>query len=285
MKHMKLAKFYWLTVTALLMLWAGSAAAWPDVRWTNGGGDGLWVTPENWENLRIGGNGPPGAGDADVQIPGGFIVTIRDSDSVTFGENTTYPTLFGPEWGSVLNIYGSLSIKWYIAPVGAVDNPSVINMYANSYYSGEGIALGHNWWWNGGPGAVLNMYGDPTTDPAYVDINWMWWGGKIYLYGGILSIRGGVTANTVDAVSDATRLIDIHGGWLVLPAGFETTVNDWIDRGIIKAYGGGGTLVITELGDFPGRTAVLALVPEPGTVTLIVLGLLAGIGLMRRRTA
>jgi len=281
---MKLAKFYPLAAIACATLWALSAVAWPDVRWTGAGGDGLWVTGQNWENLRIGGYGPPGSDDADVQIPGGFTVTIRDVDSVTFGENTTYPTLFGPEWGSVLNIYGSLSIKWYVAPVGAVDNPSVINMYANSYYSGEGIALGHNWWWNGGPGVVLNMYGDPTTEPAFVDINWMWWGGKIYLHGGILSIRGGVTANTVDAVSDSTRLIDIREGWLILPSGFENTVSDWISRGIIKAYGGGGTLVVTSLDDFPGRTAVIALVPEPSVIGLFGLAGLIGALYLRGRS-
>ena len=84
----------------------------------------------------------------------------------------------------------------------------------------------------------------------------MYWGGHVNLYGGILSIASGLTVETVDAVSDATRSMNLAGGELLLPGSFTGTVNNWISRGILLAYGKAqdtSDIIIDET-FIPGRT-------------------------------
>ncbi len=141
--------------------------------------------------------------------------------------------IYGPEFGAGLNIYGTLNWRNYLVPVqNDPTHPSIVNLFNGSSVSGNGLALGDTWWYSGGPYATLNMYGS-----ASASVNYMYWGGHVNLYGGILSIASGLTVETVDAVSDATRSMNLAGGELILPGAFTSTVNNWISRGILLAYG------------------------------------------------
>jgi len=248
--------------------------------WTGAALNGLWNDPLNWDQFEA----PPYAsGDVGLNASGisnGSIITIPEGfdASCAFG-NLPYGTIFGPEFGMSLTIKGKLDYPWYMAPVA--NNPvgwSSVSMVGNASTSGEGLAVGSTWWYQGGPYVNVNMY-----DNAYAKYNYIWWGGHIHMYGGTMDISGGVTALTEGAVSDATRLIDITKGKLILPDAFTATVQDWIARGILLAYGNtpgtNGYDIVIDTMSMPGRTIVTA-TPEPTTIALLGLGALA---LIRRK--
>ncbi|MCS7337674.1 MAG: PEP-CTERM sorting domain-containing protein [Verrucomicrobiae bacterium] len=246
------------------------------------GGTGNWNVGENWTPA-----GPPPINCGNIVIGGvNSVVTIPVGYTARVGlepaQNPPYNMIYGPEWGAQLHIYGTLIYDWHMAPVQW--NPaarSFIGMYGNSYLSGEGICLGASWWWNDGPYVTMSMH-----DNALAEINWMFWGGHLYLHdNAIMKINYGLTVDTVGAVSDATRLIDIRSetAQLNLPGGFTPTVENWVSRGILKAFGGGGKIIVSEELN-PGRTTVMALVPEPTTLALIGSGCLTVRWMLRRRT-
>lgn len=242
--------------------------------WTGNDLDGLWSSPGNWDPC-----GPPPHDSLDVFLSdqtNGSLITIPTGYTAdcTFGHPDGWGTIFGPEFGMDLDIYGSLTYQWYLAPVQ--DDPcetlrSVINMYdGSSIYGAEGIAIGDNWWFSA-PYVTMNMYGS-----ALADINWLWVGGHLNMIGGTMDVSGGVEMSI--NVDDALTKVDILEGTLILPADFTATVEDWISRGILVAYAGTGDIVIdTEVN--PGRTTVTA-IPEPGTIILLSLG---GLALIRRK--
>jgi hypothetical protein len=225
-----------------------------DYTWNGAGGDGLWNNPNNW----VGGVVPqvtdPTA-EHRVWLNTG-VITIPAGYTVDLTAATNYGTIYGPEWGGDLYIYGALKYYWTVGPVGGLDNPSVINMYTNSYMSGDSIALGQNWWWNGGPGVIMNMY-----DNAEACMNSLYLGGRLNMYGGILNVTNVVITDNVGACSDATRSLNLMaGGMVVLPAGYTGTVNDWISRGILLVYDipyNSAEIVIDEANtNWPDRTVL-----------------------------
>lgn len=258
-------------VVALALLLGGGAYA-QDYTWTGGGGDGMWNNPLNWDQFMV-----PDEYANNIFL-GSATITIGPGEVQQPGLYTTFSTIFGPDWGGTLNIYGTLNYNWYLAPVQwDINNPSNVNLYGNAFISGEGVAVGYTWWYNGGPYANLNLY-----DNSYVDVNWVWWGGHINLFDGTLDIAAGVNdfPGPDGAVSDATRLMDIYDGTLILGWGDQTAlVNNWISRGILKAFGGAGQIVIDTTSQ-PGKTIVTAIIPEPAG--LAVLGTISLLGLRRR---
>lgn len=253
-----------IAAVGVLLLSAGTASA-QDYTWNGGAGDGLWTSPNNWNPA-----GPPPSNAGNIFL-GTNTITIPAGETVTPGLDTAQSTIFGPDWGGTLNIYGTLQYNWYLAPVsGAADPTSNVNMYDNAQLSGEGIAVGYTWWINTAPNAAFNMY-----DNASATVNWVWWGGQINLEGGTLTINAGVVADSAGNVSDSTRLMNITDGTLVLGyASAPIEVQDWVNRGILQAYGGTGSIVIDTVSS-PGQTIVTAVVPEPATGAVLLLGSLA----------
>ena len=198
-------------------------------------------------------------------------IMIGVSDAVRLNDS-----LFGPEWGETLNISGSVTAGFANFPIGdSFTGPSTINLYGNGSLSGhDTLTLGDTWWFPGGPNVVMNL-----RDNSQATCNYFWLGGHLNLYGGMVSVTnfaGAATAGTpvftggID--SDATRAVNLVNGKLVLPASFTSTVNDWISRGILFAYGKkyqSTDLVINEADpNYPSRT-VVSTVPLGGNLQLV----------------
>jgi hypothetical protein len=269
--------------------------------WTNASGDGMWnrdTEPYNWERAPAWNPDgprtpcpPPEHNSADIWISGNpttlatplVIPTDYDADC-TYGVD--YGTIFGPEWGLNLDIYGSLTYRWYLvlaqAPEGLSDpanpddpNRSVVNMYDGSRIHGtqdspgdpsraEGIAIGTNWW-APLPYVTMNMY-----EGSECLVNWTWIGGHLNMYGGTFDVLVGVNMGigTPENVPDELISVDIYEGRLILPPDFSDEVQDWIDRGILKAYGETpgmpkGPQIVVDTEAMPGRTIVTALAQNP----------------------
>jgi hypothetical protein len=271
-KHMKkqLKIPYHLAAAGAAVLMITSAMA--DTDWTGNAGDNDWNDPGNWSS------GVPSANNYNVfldpQANNSFpIIGAGETANVGYPlPSGQYPTVFGPEWGQTLDIYGTLDVSWYMAPVG---NTSVINMYAGGAYNGEGIGLGENWWYNGAPGCTWNQYG------GTVNINYFFWGGMMNLDGGTFTINDslGVTADPT-VVPDSDRMLDLGGGELIINGDATSLVQGWESRGIVEGYGTLDNVIIDTTSD-PGYTVITANpVPEPASMALAGLG---GLALLLRR--
>jgi arabinan endo-1,5-alpha-L-arabinosidase len=251
----------------ILVAFLVDSASGQDSHWSGLGGDGLWGNPNNWNPTGV----PSSTVNANVWLDsanGWSVMTITNGEVESPG-NASSDMIYGPEFGAGLNVYGTLNWRNYLVPVqNDPTHPSIVNLFSGSSVSGNGLALGDTWWYSGGPYATLNVYGS-----AFATVNYLYWGGHVNLYGGILSIASGVTVQTVDMVSDATRSMSLAGGELLLPGSFTGTVNNWISRGILLAYGktqDTSDIIINET-VIPGRTRVTT-VPLGGPLQSIHLG-------------
>ncbi|HTQ51228.1 MAG TPA: PEP-CTERM sorting domain-containing protein [Candidatus Acidoferrales bacterium] len=278
---------FYLAAAAAAMFMITPAMA--DTHWIGSALDNDWNNPANWDN------GVPGVNNYNVfnDIPSGNtsypIIGASETANVGAwsgtwgvapgGGSPVYPTLYGPEWGQRLDIYGSLNVGWYLAPVG---NTSVINMYTGGSYVAEGIGLGENWWFNGGQGVTWNQYGGTAN------VGYLFWGGHLNLYGGTFTINenlgvndavGQVGGDSVNLVSDANRMIDLAGGELIINGNATTMAQSWETRGILEGNGVVGNVNI-DTTSMAGYT-ILTAVPEPAAMAL--LGLSGLVFLLRRR--
>jgi hypothetical protein len=232
-----------------------------DSTWTGLGGDGLWSDPNNWSPVGVppaGSSSNPAIGNMTLSAANGWLTITIPSGQVespgTGNPTEEYNLIYGPQWGASLNIYGTLNWDYYLAPVqDDPAYPSVINLYGGGAISGQGLALGDTWWYQGGPYVTMNIYSNATANVGY-----MYWGGEVNLYGGILSITNGLTLDTIDAVSDLTRSMNLAGGELILPRSYTSTVNNWISRGILLAYGKSrdNSDIVISTTTIPNRTLV-----------------------------
>jgi hypothetical protein len=264
---------------------AQSASATTNFNWTGGGDATTWSQGANWSQGYAPPAGPAATNTFQVFIGTGFPTTsplpinIGPADVVQLSDQ-----LFGPEWGQTLNIYGSVNAGFGFAPVGDMSGPkSTVNLYGNgSYTSLDSIFLGDMFWFAGGPNVDMNLY-----DNSHVTTKYFALGGHLNIYGGTVTVStamligpsgsgfwGGVS-------TDATRLIDVAGGQLVVGGDATAMVNDLIARGIMEGNGIVGNVNIDTVSE-PGFTVITA-APEPGTMALLCLGGLAGVVATRRR--
>ena len=271
--------------TALMIFVAGSASAQTtNYTWT-GGGDGMtWSQPANWMTGIVPVNDGTtfqiflGTGNPTASVSP---ITIGVSDNIVLGDQ-----IFGPEWGQTLNINGTVNAGFGFAPVGdTAGNTSVVNMYGNSSYtSADSIFIGDMFWFDGGPNVTINLYDNSQMTANYVAL-----GGHLNIYGGTVTVNNTLLTGTSTngqwgspLSTDATRLINMAGGELVLAGDATAQLNDMMTRGILEAYGGAGTISI-DTSSSPGQTIVMA-VPEPSTFALLGMGTLIGGLLVRRKS-
>jgi hypothetical protein len=255
------------TVSASLALCLIYNASAQDDHWAGTAGNNAWNVPGNWSEGIV---PPPQTGLDPVNggnvwldpspVDGSSVITIPVGDVETPGIGGAHPpynTIYGPEFGCTLNVYGTLSWDWTMAPYQPDPTPGLrshINMYGNAYmYTvGASMNLGSGWW--------------PVCEGAYVTMNLynnanysslggagLWCGGHINIYDtATFLINGYVNFDNGQANNDGTTVINVGGGTLILPLGFNvSSVTNWIQRGILRAYGKGydtNDLVVSDNG-------------------------------------
>jgi PEP-CTERM motif len=273
--------YYYLAIAGLAACLVGSAPA-QSYSWSGGGDGTTWSQGANW----VGGVAPtPGA--FQIFLGTGYPtatptpITIGASDVISLTDQ-----IFGPEWGETLNINGSVTAGYGFAPVGDMaGSMSVVNMYGNaSYTSGDSIFIGDMFWFNGGPNVSMNLYDNSQLTTKYLAL-----GGHLNIFGGTVTVNNALLIGPAGAgfwgsplSTDATRLMDIAGGKLVVAGDASAQVSDLIARGILEGNGIVGNVNIDLLSD-PGFTVITA-VPEPASMTLLGFGGLAAALFSRRRS-
>ena len=263
------------TVSASLALCLIYNASAQDDHWAGTAGNNAWNVPGNWSEGIVPpdqtGLDPVNGGNVWLDpspVDGSSVITIPAGDVETpgiGGGNPPYNTIFGPEFGVTLNVYGTLSWDWTMAPYQPDPTPGLrshINMYGNAYMytSGASLNLGSGWW--------------PVCEGAYVTMNLynnanysslggagLWCGGHINIYdSSTFLINGYVNFDNGQANNDGTTVINVGGGTLILPLGFNvSSVTNWIQRGILRAYGKGydtNDLVVSDNGTNTMVTAI-----------------------------
>lgn len=273
----KMHKFpSYLAGVAMTLCVVTSASAISTNYWSGAGDGTTWSQPANWS-----GGAVPVAGNTwQIYLGTGYPTTTPTP--ITVGASDVVQTsdsIFGPEWGETLNVYGQVTSGFGFFPVGDnTSGTSTVNLYGNAVFNAlDTFSVGDTWWFPGGPNVAINVY-----DNSQITANWIQFGGHLNIYGnGTVTANNGFNTGTATTPvfsggldTDATRLIDISGlGRLILPGDYTAQVNDWIARGIIQGNGVVGAVQI-DLASDPGHTIVTA-VPEPASVTLLGLSVLA----------
>lgn len=245
-----------------------------DSHWSGTTTNTLWNNPNNWNPVGVPPPGNPTTtftgnvwldpspvdGDSVITVPAG----ITEMPGV--GNSTeVFNTIFGPEFGCTLNIYGTLTFDWTIAPYQPDPTPGLrshINLYGNAYMytSGASLNLGSGWWTVcEGTYVTMNLYNNANY--SSLGGAGLWSGGHINIYDdSTFLINGYVNFDNGQANNDGTTDFVLGGGTLVLPEGFNvTSVTNWVSRGILRAYGKGldtNDLLVSDNGTNTIVTAV-----------------------------
>lgn len=244
-----------------------------DDHWNGTPGNTAWDVATNWSLNEVPPNGNGGfAGNVWLDAANGdSVITVTPGDVespgvATDGSPEVYNTIFGPEWGVTLNIYGTLNFDWLLFPVQ--NNPayglrSYINLFTNSVVTcagandagGAALGIGDSWFYTDAPYVTVNLYGNATYNSPFAA--GLWLGGHLNIYDtATFYVNGYVNMDTAYDQSDGTRSINIGGGTLILPensinTGNSGSVSNWIARGILRAYGKGydtNDLIISDNG-------------------------------------
>ncbi len=271
---MILKKLYQAALPAVALSLACAASA-QDNHWNGTLTNNLWNVPGNWSLGVV-----PSAGNPVTTFQGNIFLDAANGDSVITipagdvespgvgNTNEVFNTIFGPEFGATLNIYGSLTFDWLLFPVQNDPTPAnrtYVNLFDNAVVSTSGAAMGigDSWFYWDAPYETMNLY----SNAQYSSLGGagLWMAGHLNVYDNSkFYVNGYVNMETLGAQSDGTRSLVIGGGKLVLPentinAGNSGSVYDWIGRGILRAYGKGedtNDLVISDDGTNTTVTAV-----------------------------
>ena len=268
-------------VPTMLALCLAHIVSAQDSHWNGTSGNNLWNNQNNWNPTGV---PPPGNATTTFTgnvwldpspVDGSTVITIGAGDTEMPGVGNSgevYNTVFGPEFGCTLNIYGTLTYDWTIAPYQPDPTPGLrshINMYGNAYMYTTGASMNH-----------LARDGGQFCEGTYVTVNLydnanfsslggagLWSGGHINIYdNATFLVNGYVNLNNGQANNDGTTDFVVGGGKLILPLGFNvSTVTNWITRGILRAYGKGfdtNDLVITD----DGTNTTVTVVPLGGAL-------------------
>ena len=269
-------KPYYLIPVALAVCLVQNASG--QYNWSGADNNGLWSDPNNWAQLVV---PPASAGDVFVDpVAYSGPVIIAATDVVQLNG-----TLQGPEWGQTLNINGTVVAGYALSTVGSLTGPtSTLNLYGNgSVTAGDSFFVGEPWWAAGIQNATVNLYGNSQATAKYVIVS-----GHLNIYGGTVTARNGFLTGTATTggwgstlVTDASRLINIAGGKLIVVGDITAQVNDLIARGILEGNGVVGNVNVDLLSN-PGFTVIT--VPEPASVALLGLGGFTMMLVFRRRS-
>jgi hypothetical protein len=287
--------FYGVLLGLALCL-AGNAPAQliPDDHWAWAGSDTSWSDNNNWSLGYI-----PPSGDLDAPVTnnvwldafnGDTVFTIPPGAVETPGVTNAveaYNTIYGPEWGCTLNIFGTLDYDWMLFPVqnNLAAPRSYVNLYSNAVVNcvglgggGAAVGLGDSWWFHDAPYVTMNLYSNAQFN--CIGGAGLWLGGHLNIYDNALFYCNGyLNMDFTPHQSDGTRAIVLGGGTLKLPEGWingidlsynggSGNVTNLILRGILRAYGKGedtNDLYITD----DGNNTIVTPVPLGGTMVRV----------------
>jgi len=245
--------------SALLGLWiflTACSLALAVNDWTNATGNGKWMDPANWSLGKV-----PGTGTGNTRINPQFIQgDIKVGPTIGPGDValTDAADVWGPEFGAVsFNIVGGSYTSPAFVGLVTVGTSEEARPVTNLGPNGSGgwldvtnLLIGDSWWWHDGPYATFNIYSGTAIVRDYV-----WLGGKLNIYGGIMYVFNGFNMASVGQPKDLCTL-NIEKGILMLPAGYAANVNSWIAAGYCVGYGGAGQIVVEEVEGWTKVTAV-----------------------------
>jgi len=228
-----------------IMMLVGSVASAATLHWTGAGGDTLWDNPNNWETGQV-----PGAGDeAYIDVPAAL---PPNGPVIAEGMDLQVSGMACEVAGEpVLTITGgTLEVGQWIWWGDGADCHGICYMSGGTITTGSEFELG----WGGGEG-TWTMTGGTINAKELVIPTGSGRAGQLYLDGGIVNVGSdGLSMTDVG-------LIDITAGILTLEGDLRETVQNYIDDGLIIAYGGAGTLEMDFDLTNPGLTTVIAIAP------------------------
>jgi hypothetical protein len=232
-----------LIFLASFILVLGSASNADDIQWTGLGADNLWSTPENWDLGRV----PTLADEVRIDVPA---AATPDGPVIQDGIDAKAKGIFTEAAGQpTLTITGgTLEVAEWIWWGDGADSFAVWDMSGGTVTVTDEFELG----WGGGAGTLTMTGGTITAGEAVIPTGSGAFG-KLYLNGGTYNVTkpGGLGVN-------ATGLIDITEGTLVLEGDDTAKVNNLIASGLITAYGGAGQINMDFDVSNPGKTTLTA---------------------------
>ena len=239
-------KLFSMIFFVLLTALTGSALAL-DILWTNGSGNGLWDTATNWSPSNV-----PALGDkAKINItPGPLISSGTAAECQWLALSDGAPGDLRMT-GGTLNVSGSSADTWTIIAYA----PSDVGIFT---MDGGTITTSSRFYVGFQGQATLNMNGGSLNIGGIFGIaygeGWTTGRGYVYLAGGTITAADFQMASPAGCIG----LLDITGGTLIITGDKTTQINGYASSGIIKAYGGIGTLAVDYNITNPGKTTVSA---------------------------
>jgi Concanavalin A-like lectin/glucanases superfamily len=288
MKTKTVKKIMCASVVGLTLCLARSASA-QDSHWNGTPGDNVWNDPNNWNPVGVPPSGGPDfIGNVWLDQANGdtlFVIPPGDVESPGVpppGSTEEFNTIFGPEFGASLDIYGTLNFDWLLFPVQNNPAPAVrthVNLYNNSIVNcvgasgtgGAALGIGDSWFYQDAPYETMNLYGNAQYNS--LGGAGLWLGGHLNIYDtASFYVNGYVNMDVLFDQSDGTRSIVLGGGTLTLPEGTMAgtgpnsgSVDDWIGRGILRAYGKGEDTNDLNISD-NGTNTIVTPVPLGGAL-------------------
>jgi hypothetical protein len=271
-----------------------SYGVWEVQVWNNLTGDGLWVTPGNWELW-------------DLDIPGPVAVTgaaPTPDEEVTIDPPTEwgYPAAAGPliRAGDAATCYGIQTIQ-----------PSDVPGGTDLTMDGGTLDITRWVWWGDGLNSFPTWYqnGGKVTGSREYELGWGGAGGLLVHTGGnflfeelVVPTSSGVSGNYIglgghfrafkeDGMSMApVGFIDLSGTLIHIAdtdGSMVPIIQSWVDAGQIVGFGGAGVVKIKHFPASKGswaHTNVWGYIPEPSTISLLAsLLVLGGVASLFRR--
>ena len=226
----------------------GSVSNAEDIQWTDLGADHLWSNPENWDLGRV----PTLADDVRIDVPA---AAAPNGPVIQDGIDAKANGIFteAPGEPTLTITGGTLEVADWIWWGDGADSFGIWTMSGGTVSVVNEFELG----WGGGAGTLIMTGGTINAGEAVIPTGSGAFG-ELILHGGTYNVTkaGGLKVN-------ATGLIDITEGTLVLAGNETAKINDLIAAGLITAYGSNGKFEL-DYNTRSGKTTVTAIPgPEP----------------------
>ena len=236
-----------LIYLASFILVLGSVSYAEDIQWIGGSADNLWSTPENWDLGRV----PTLDDEVRIDVPA---AAAQNGPLIQDGIDAKAKGIFTEAAGEpTLTITGgTLEIAEWIWWGDGDGSYGIWNMSGGTVSVTDEFELG----WGGGAGTLTITGGTINAGEAVIPTGSGAFG-HLNLNGGTYNVTkpGGFEVN-------ATGMVDITGGTLVLEGDETTKVNDLIAAGQITAYGGDGQIEVDFDLSNPGKTTLTATIEK-----------------------